>query len=303
MKTTIKNILLSALMLLPASAIAQVVPMGNMYFQNQYIGNAAMAGKDAGLALHIAHQKQSSNMPGSPVMQNLSAQYGLNNKVGLGLKVENEKAGLIGQTRVTGTYAYHLPFDADGKQSLSFGVSFGVLSERLATEDIKGNVNDVNIGEYAFRDNYLDGDLGIAYTFSKLTLQAALPNLGQVAQSEKSSNSVNRGNFFAAAAYQFSLVDSSQEQLILTPKAVFRSISQLANVYDFGASLKYNKTVSLYGMYHSSNNASVGLGLSYSNFDFLATYTSSTAKISNYTNGNFEIALAYKLNSSIHKRQ
>ena len=55
------------------------------------------------------------------------ADYGFS-KVGLGLSVLNDKARLQRQTRVVGTYAYHLPLSES--QNLYFGVSFGFMNQR-----------------------------------------------------------------------------------------------------------------------------------------------------------------------------
>src|SRR5690349_13055024 len=160
MNKLFKSALLITFVALSTSAAkAQLNPLSAQYFTNQYLINPAFAGAGQGLKLNGAYRKLWSNVPGSPLTQNLTADYGFN-KVGLGLTVNNESAGLQRQTRVVGSYAYHLPLNDNGQQ-LHFGVSLGFMSQRLENADIYGNPNDPTVGQYNDRKTYLDGDFGV----------------------------------------------------------------------------------------------------------------------------------------------
>ncbi len=128
---------LAAVVLLAAlgqGAMAQLNPLGSQYYNNQYIVNPAFAGEGRGLKVNAAYRKLWSGIPGSPLTQNVTVDYGLG-KVGLGLNVNNESSGLLRQTRAVASYAYHLPLDS-GRNHLSFGLSLGMMSQRVQEQDL-----------------------------------------------------------------------------------------------------------------------------------------------------------------------
>src|SRR5690606_3304049 len=84
-------------------AYAQLNPLRTSYFSNEYFANPAMAGKHGNLQLFGAISKQFANMPGAPQVQAFSADYGFTDRVGGGLQVINESAGLFQQTKIAAT--------------------------------------------------------------------------------------------------------------------------------------------------------------------------------------------------------
>jgi len=169
--------LLLAVLAVSERSSAQLNPMGAQYFQNQYISNAAMAGASPGLNLGWGYRRLWTNIPGNQGVQMLAADYSLNDKVGFGLNINMEQSGLFKQSRTMTSYAYHLPLGDKGNSKLSFGISAGFMNQRITTEEIKGNPNDISVNDYNNRRTYFDGDFGMAYRGKRLTLQAALPNL------------------------------------------------------------------------------------------------------------------------------
>ncbi|MNK07498.1 hypothetical protein D3C87_254130 [compost metagenome] len=293
MKTIYKTALLLAFTATIGSVKAQLNPLSAQYFTNQYLINPAFAGAGQGLKINGAYRKLWSNVPGSPLTQNLTADYGFN-KVGLGLTVNNESAGLQRQTRVVGSYAYHLPLNSEGQQ-LHFGVSLGFMSQRLENADIYGNPADPSVGQYNDRKTYLDGDFGVAYTSGKLNLQAATPNLKSVFKKDD-NNVADVATFYSAASYQINLSEGA-EGVDLEPKVAYRGVKGFDNIFDAGAQLSIaNKQVMLLGMYHSTKNATFGLGMDYKKRYLVSgTYTTQTSALSSYTNGSFELNLRVNL--------
>lgn len=293
MKTIYKTALILAIAGMATSVKAQLNPLSAQYFTNQYLINPAFAGAGQGLKINGAYRKLWSNVPGSPLTQNLTADYGFN-KVGLGLTVNNESAGLQRQTRVVGSYAYHLPLNSTGQQ-LHFGVSFGFMSQRLENADIYGNPADPTVGQYNDRKTYLDGDFGVAYTSGKLNVQAAIPNLKSVFKKDD-NNAADVATFYSAVSYQISLSQGA-EGVDLEPKVAYRGVKGFDNIVDAGAQLSIaNKQVMLLGMYHSTKNATFGLGMDYKKRYLVSgTYTTQTSALSTYTNGSFELNLRVNL--------
>lgn len=277
---------------------AQLAPLGAMYFQNQYLANPAMAGLQKGLHMDLAYRQQWSSMPGSPTTQSVTLDYGSNKKAGLGINILNDEAGLLQRTRVMGTYAYHLPLSNED-QKLSFGVSFGVMNERVKQEEIDGDMNDGSVGKFNQRESYLDGDFGAAYTSGRLSVQAAIPNLKSVFGSDEAeqSNLADKSSYFASASYRLSF-PKAVDGMDIEPKVCYRAVDGHDDIVDIGTNVTFARNiVNVQALYHSSESMTVGLGVKYKQFAQInGMYTSGTSALRGYTNGNFELNL--KLNLS-----
>lgn len=272
---------------------AQLNPLAAQYYSNRYLINPAFAGAKQGLVINGAYRKLWSNVPGSPVTQNLTADYGFN-KLGLGLNVNNESAGLQRQTRVVGSYAYHLPLNADGQQ-LHFGLSVGFMNQRLENADIYGNANDPMVGLYNDRKTYLDGDFGIAYTSNKLSLEASIPNLKSFFKKDV-IKLADVATFYSAISYQIQLSEGA-EGIDLEPKVAYRGVKGFGDIWDAGAQAWIaNKQVFIMGMYHSTESSTFGLGMDFKRKYLVSgMYTSQTSDLTGYTNGSFELNLRMSL--------
>jgi type IX secretion system PorP/SprF family membrane protein len=265
---------------------AQLNPLGAQYYSNEYLINPAFAGKQGGLRLNAAYRKLWSGIPGAPLTQNITADYGFN-KVGVGVNVNNESAGLLRQTRVVGSYAYHLSIDS-GRKQLHFGISLGMMNQRVESSDISGDRNDLSIGDYNGQRTYIDGDFGIAYTSDHLSIQAAIPNLNDF---------FNRSNagvadlvaFYSAISYHLNFKSGIE----LEPKIAYRGIRNYDNMVDAGAQLAFSdRKFLVMAMYHSNESATLGLGLDFMHkYLVYGMYTSQTSALNSYANGSFELNL------------
>ena len=285
------NTVLSVLLLLTAiqNANAQLNQMGAAYFQNQFQTNPAMAGLEKGLNLNMGYLQQWSNVPGNPTVQTITADYSITEKAALGLNFYNDRSGIFSRTRTVASYAYHLPLNSE-EQKLSFGLSLGFMSERVNTEDIRGNVNDPNVAAFNQRETYMDGDFGLAYTNRKLNVQAAIPNMKSFLNKDVNGNTVDRSTFFSAISYKFDL--EGEGGFGLEPKLAYRGVKGLDNIMDAGLNLTYaNNKINVFGMYHSTKSSTFGVGLNYQNLGFGGMYSTANSILSNYSNGNFELSL------------
>lgn len=283
------SLMLLAITGLSSMAYGQLHPLGSSYFMNQYLNNPAMAGYEQGLSVNLSHRSQWSAVPGTPVSQSLTAEYGSLKKAGFAISLYGDEAGLQKWTQGVATYAYHLPLDNDNE--LHFGISLGFTQDRLNEENIKGNPNDLSVGRYNQRETYLDGDFGIAYTSGGLSLQGALPNMKSFIKSDLQSNTVDRSTIFLSGSYKFNL-DPGNEGLSLEPKVNFRGIKGYHNMLDVGALASLlNNQIQLFGLYHSSKSATYGFGFQYLSLNISGMYTSETSAIQGFANGSFEVSL------------
>lgn len=289
MKTLYKLLMLMAVWIPAASVHAQLNPLSSQYYTNRYVINPAFAGANNGLRINGAYRKLWDNVPGAPVTQNLTADYGFG-KVGIGLNMSNESAGLQRQTRIVGSYAYHLPLNVNNQQ-LHFGLSVGFMNQRLENADIYGNPNDPMVGLYNDRKTYLDGDFGIAYTSDKLSIEGSLPNLKSFFKKDV-IKLADVATFYTAISYKITLSEG-MEGIELEPKVAYRGVKGFDNIFDLSAQAWIaNKQVFLMGVYHSSENATFGIGVDFKRKYLISgMYTTQTSALSAYTNGSFELNL------------
>ena len=273
---------------------AQLNPLAAQYFINPYLANPAMAGIDKGLQINLHYSKQTGDVPGSPVNQSLTLAYGTEGKVGLGLNVTNDKAGLFNNTRIAGTYAYHLPIAEN--QQISFGLSLGVMTEKLNEGAIIGDIYDPAIRYFADRELTIDGDFGIAYLRDDLTLQAALPNLRGLLKNNQNFDDADRSRYFASAGYKLRFKDMPAIMFV-EPKLAYRGIKGYDGIWDAGLNMALvNNWFNVMSLYHSTKSATFGFGLNYKSSATISfMYTTETSAQKAFGNNEFEMGLKLSL--------
>ncbi|MDZ4756845.1 MAG: type IX secretion system membrane protein PorP/SprF [Bacteroidota bacterium] len=136
--------------LLSFGAFAQQDPGYSMYFFNPVNINPAYAGSREVFSGSLVHRSQWAKMEGAPTSQSLSIHSALpNSKVGLGLQINNDKAGPLKNTGVNFTYAYHAKVSEKAK--LAFGVTGMVNNVSVGWDKI--NIDDNNDPAFAANAN------------------------------------------------------------------------------------------------------------------------------------------------------
>lgn len=271
------------------TAAAQINPMDAQLFHNQYLANPAKAGAETGAHLNLGYRNQWSSMPGSPRSQMISYEV-QSKKIGLGLTVINDKAGLLNYTKVMGTYAYHLPLSND-KQFLHFGINLGVYKPNLNIDAVVADPNDPDLVNYNSRETLFDGDAGFAYSSERFSAEAVFYNLkGQLKGDFK--NLVDNQLTFIAAEYAFPVADWSVQS-----KIAYRGVRNYTDILDIGFNATTaDQKLDFTAIYHSSKSASFGIGYVHrKNWHVLGVYNTPNATLSNYANGTFEVALRVHL--------
>lgn len=268
---------------------AQLSPMGNMYFFNQYLSNPAMAGAKDQVNVNLLYRKQFNEIPNAPTYQVVTGEYAFSDRAAVGLNVDLSQSGLINHNRIMATYAYHLPVSAAGK--LHFGLSAGVANDFVNREDITAESYDPVVNRFNEMGYRLDGDLGVAFTDNKLNLQATLLNLNNLLKTDPNFvTGVNYATFFTSASYKI----SAAKDLSVEPKLVYRGIKGMDNIVEGGLGLSY-QDFNLFGLYHSTENATLGLGFKYQQFKISGIYSIGPSAIRSFTGGDFEIGLGWTL--------
>jgi hypothetical protein len=191
------------------------------------------------------------------------------------------------------TAAYHLPL-GDDNQRLRIGLSAGMTDQSLHPDNAE-DLADVSVTKFNDRGAYFDGDLGLAYSGRKLTLQVALPNARSLRQEYQTDNQINQPRFFAAVSYKTRLnLSEGVNPLGIEPKLVYRDIEGFKSLVDFGANWTFlQEKVNVVTLYHSTQNVTLGLGARYKSLGLTALHTTKSHDLRGQQQSNFEIGLQY----------
>src|SRR3569832_586347 len=288
--------LLTVMLMLAATCCkAQLNPYQAIYYQNRYLASPAMAGLDKGLNINLAFQQQWSSFPGSPKAQSLTTEYQATDKVGLGLNINDDQSGVFRQTRIMGTYAYHLPL-GEQNQKLNFGLSLGINDSRINFNAVNGDLTDIELMKYNQRGPFADGDFGLSYTSNNLFIGGVLPNLNtNLFTRAGQKEDIDRTVFITMVSYKIKL-NGETDAFSLEPLAAYREIKGFDNIFDLGANFRMNNYhLALQAIYHSNDNFGFGFVFDQQNYAVNFDYNVYTGQITNYTNGAFEIGLKLKL--------
>ncbi|MFB6456207.1 PorP/SprF family type IX secretion system membrane protein [Chitinophaga sp. Hz27] len=268
-------------------------PSATSFYQNQYLANPAMAGIDTGWHFNAAYRGQINGIDGAPKTKFFSADGYVGSRVGAGLNIFSDEAGLLTRTRVAGTYAYHLPLNDNGAR-LNFGLSLALNFQRLDYSKINGDPSDPAAAAFNRRDDYFEADFGMAYTNNHWTAQASLPNI-RATFSGNSYPGVDGGTiFFSALSYKFDLDGAVSS---VEPKACYRTIKGYDDIVDLGVNVGFlHNVANLTALYHTTGSFAFGAGVYILNTVRLnAFYNTQTTGLKNYTDGTYEVGLTVNL--------
>ena len=275
-----------------SNAQALLEPSGTQYFQNQYLANPAMAGIEKGLHLNAAYRGQLNGMDGAPVTKFFTADYAVGNRVGAGLNIFNDVAGLINRTRIGLTYAYHLPLN-DPDHQLHFGLSLAWNVQRIDYKNLDGEINDPSVSAFNRRDNYFEAEYGMAYTDTKLTVQASIPNVRSLFTGD--NKAVDGGGiFFTAASYKFAVDETIT---FIEPKLCYRGVRGYDNIIDAGVNVSLlNNVANVMAMYHTSKSLTAGIGVNIMKAVAIqGMYTAQTGGVKTTVDGTYEVGITVDL--------
>jgi len=296
--THFAKLFVTALLMCTLYSRAQVLnPLQSIYFQNPYLYNPALAGMDDNININLAYRAQWTEFAGTPKTTSFTTDFQPTEKVGLGINIEEDQAGLLTQTNILGTYAYHVPL-RDNDQKLNFGLSAGVFNSRVNYNDVVGQLPDNEISLYNQVKPYFDGEFGIAYSSNSFSIGAAIPDIRSVFfRTSDERFDVDRLEFISLASYKIYL-QNEDRNFVLEPVAGFRAVYGYNDIVDAG----FKFTMENYGLwlqsiYHSSQSVNVCVGFETGIYVFNFAYNFESGPLADYTNGSFELGVTVKLSN------
>jgi type IX secretion system PorP/SprF family membrane protein len=289
------RIILSILAIIfPLNVPGQMFPLSDHYDVNALAINPAYAGCQDALSLTASYRNQWVGFQDAPKSYILSLHSPVyNDRIGLGLLVENNSIGIFRETSFFGNYAYRMEL---GEGKLAMGLGFGVTVSNIAwNELIAADPNDaqlMNADASAVLPNF---SFGMYYYTKKYYLGISLPlflnhELDENTGKYKIGNNFSGCNYFLSGGYELGI----SPQVKFLPSVLIKYHPDNPVQIDLNAriSLKdrvwmgvgYRSKDILVGMIQCQLNYQLRLGYSY-DYNF--------GEIGKYLNGSHEIVLNY----------
>lgn len=280
------------------SAFAQQEPLYTMYMWNQLIINPAYAGSREALTASAVWREQWVGLDGAPSTQVLSVHSPLpNEKVGLGLTVQNDHIGPSNNTGVWGDFAYRLQVTEKSKLSLSLRAGFNVYqADLLSLDNVENNDPAFNKNvENNFLPNfgfgaYYYGDRGYV-GFSMPTIVENELNSGN--NSGNDNLDVLNRHYYLMGGYVFSLSKDSLG-VMFKPSTVVRLVNGAPVSFDLTANFLLKQKLWLGASYRYKDSFAAIVSFQFT--DHLQagySYDFGTSDLRSYHGGSHEIMLSY----------
>jgi type IX secretion system PorP/SprF family membrane protein len=297
MKRIIKSIIL---LLIPFSLSGQLVPVTSQYVLNPLGINPAYAGNRGALNVAAFYRRQWTGISGAPETMTLAADAPfLDNKLGLGLIITNDKIGVTKETHFLTNYSYKINM---GKGNLSFGLGAGMITTNTAWSDLVV----LDPGDENFLTNSRvfvvpDFSFGVYYTNQTFFAGLSIPKLlGYKFNFDKNKYNLtfNPGkyNYLLNTGYIYEL--SSKIKLFPSTLIAFSPGEKV--LIDINAYVGMNDRLWLGASYR--NNRSLGALVQFAvnnQLKLAYTYDFDLGSLGRYSNGSHEIMVRYEFHYKV----
>lgn len=321
-----KGILSLVLLLIGFGAFGQQLPQYTQYTFNELLVNPAVTGIESYWDVKAGYRSQWTGLQGAPVTSYftvsipLNRNYSLNDfsqmtrnndnpygrndaegysssisHSGIGLAVVSDKAGLLSQTHIDFSYAYHL--QVTDKFNIASGASFGLNNAILDVSQLKlANQLDPLISSAG--NNQLKPELAVGIWcyassfFFGASVQQLLPQT--INMSTQSSGRIY-SQYFITVGSKLYLSDA----ITFLPSLMVKPFDGNPLVYDINTKLAFTDKFWVGGAYRKDDAITASFGFNLGSIISLGyAYEYSTTELNNVSNGTHEIMLGLFLNNN-----
>jgi type IX secretion system PorP/SprF family membrane protein len=269
-------------------------PLSDHYVVNALAINPAFAGCQDALSATISYRNQWVGFNDAPKSYILSVHAPVfNDRVGLGLLIENNSIGIFKETSILGNYAYRMELQ-EGK--LALGLAFGVTVYNNAWNELVANdANDIqlmNNPESAVLPNF---SIGTYYYTKKYFIGFSMP-LFLSYEPDKSTgkykidNNFSGSNYFLSAGYEASI----SPQVKFLPSLLIKYHPNNAIQIDYNAQFSLKDRIWM-GIGYRNKDILVAMLQCQLNYQIRMAYSYdyNFGSIGKYLNGSHEFVLNY----------
>ncbi|HBX49443.1 MAG: hypothetical protein A2275_16995 [Bacteroidetes bacterium RIFOXYA12_FULL_35_11] len=276
---------------------AQQVPMYTHYMYNTLVINPAYAGSRDALTVTGLHRSQWVDFSGAPITQTLSMHTPLlDEHIGLGLSVINDKIGPINNTAVFANFAFIMNLNTKSKLSLGLSAGANIFQANLSTLQLDQQNDPVFASNI---NNHVTPNFGFGVYYSRERFYAGIstPNLIQnnysVINLEDGTSLIGKEqrHFFLIAGAMIPLT----QNLAFKPTTLLKVTSGAPIQSDITASFIINKRFLVGAMFRTGDAVGCLIGFDITNqlhagYSFDWSYGVKTFK---YNQGSHELILRY----------
>jgi type IX secretion system PorP/SprF family membrane protein len=174
--TRFYSALLFVLVVASFSVNAQQNLVYNHYFLNPYLYNPSYIAPSGYTELYMNYRKQWAQFDGAPTTATLNLQLPINYKMGFGVNLYNDQAGVLQTNSAMMSFAYqvYLGKSTTDLHKLGFGMSAGVTMNNINLSKVD-DPSDPSLTDN--NTSSVDGQFGINYQYNNLKIGFALPRL------------------------------------------------------------------------------------------------------------------------------
>ena len=192
---------------------------------NYYLIHPSMAGAANCAKIRLTSRKQWFGQDDAPMLNTLSFNGRVSEKVGAGIILFNDKNGFHSQKGLKATYAYHIMFSRDeiDLNQLSFGISTGLNQNQLDETSFDNSNNDPAISGQIQNSSYFNIDIGASYNYLDLYLHATLQNAIETRREiYTESETDNLRKYLLSVGYVF----GDKENILWEPSILFQLVGK-----------------------------------------------------------------------------
>lgn len=263
---------------------AQTLLSSNLYVKNRYSINSAYAGSEGQLFASFQASNQVTTVEGAPRYLFFNVHALVADNLGVGLNVVQDKRGLFESTIVEMSSAYRASFASD--HSITFGLSAGVLRERLDIESI--NINSyVDVTDPVLQSDFYDNSQfklgsGWLYQFKDFELSMSFPRLVR-------TNSKMNFDLMTYGAYNFY---SNNGKWMYKPSVLYQAPDGNENLLDGNFMAEYvGKFWGQVG-YRSNGSVLAGVGARVDFVEVGYSFGFATGDLNEFMTGKHEVLVS-----------
>ena len=299
-----KKIPFFLILLLIKAATSQQISQNSLFYQNLFLINPAEVGENELTEFHVSHRQQWLGFEGAPLTTWFSAQTKINDKFGVGTKVNYDQVSFFKQFQFDASASYSIKIDASN--AIRFGLSLGIKQGSLVLE----NMVATDYSDYLLQNNGTSGtgfhsEFGLNYSFKeKLTIGFSLPQLFassfDLEPAILNNNYIFNSHRFFYASYELNM----SKDVTFTPLILFKKASGFSNLVEFQGNFNFqHKFWGGLGV-RQQNGIMLNVGMSpLNNINVTYAYEFNSNGVAQFSSGTHEIMLSYQINRKKQEKE
>ncbi|MCF8374673.1 MAG: PorP/SprF family type IX secretion system membrane protein [Bacteroidales bacterium] len=290
------------LFLIVKSGMAQQEPLFSLYHQQLFLINPAATGNQDYLQAFVDARKQWSGFEMAPRTGSFGIHDSYNDKMGLGVLITGDKAGMIERLSGSLNYSYKIHFSREKKHNLTFGMGVGFIENKINSSE--GRTQDFDPLLYNDNDGFaFDARFGILYNFRGFELGVAIPQVIDNDISYQGNNQKDyafelKRHYLIHSGYRISIKKEAEEKFFLKPSVLYKMAPTGPEQLDINLIAGTSKNHWLGFTYRPTNKSMVvSGGIQVNNLGIAYAYQIANTLPTEYSNGTHELMLTYKFSS------